>query len=322
MTSCNWTRRRAIKSGVSVMGATALSSVSTALGAAPQSDGYATVPGGRIYWRKFGAGAKTPLLTLHGGPGSSHNYLLPLQALADERPVIFYDQLGCGRADAPEEESAYAIQRSVDEVDAVRAALGLDRVVLLGHSWGALLAVEYLCQGRGGGVDRLILSGAMASIPQVVAGFERLFAAMPNGWSEKIHALETAGRTGGSDYAALVQQFYDTFVLRVPPSPEVMATLAALSKSPAYRVLNGPNEFTIVGKIKDWDRRKDLKAITQKTLITTGEFDEVTLDCHQTLRAGVAGPARLAVMTGCSHLTMNEKPAQYNGLLRDFMNEA
>jgi proline iminopeptidase len=110
-------------------------------------------------------------------------------------------------------------------------------------------------------------------------------------------------------------------VLRAPPSPEVLTTLESLAKSPAYRVLNGPNEFTIVGKIKDWDRRKDLKAITQKTLITTGEFDEVTLDCHQTLRDGIAG-ARLAVMTGCSHLTMNEKPAQYNALLRSFMNEA
>jgi proline iminopeptidase len=322
MTTSNWTRRRALRSGAKLLGAAMATSAAAAFAAAPQTEGYAAVPGGRIFWRKFGSGGKTPLLTLHGGPGSSHNYLLPLQALADERPVIFYDQLGCGRADAPENESVYSIQRSVDEMDAVRDALGLDRVLLLGHSWGALLAVEYLCQGRGRGVDRLILSGAMASIPQVVAGFDRLFATMPDGWSAKIHALEKAGKTATPEYAELVQKFYDTFVLRVPPSPEVLATLEALSKSPAYRVLNGPNEFTIVGKIKDWDRRKDLKAITQKTLITTGEFDEVTLDCHETLRDGIAGKARLAVMTGCSHLTMNEKPQQYNALLRGFMNEA
>lgn len=321
MTTSNWTRRRALRSGAKMLGA-AMATSAAAFSAALQTEGYATVPGGRIFWRKFGSGGKTPLLTLHGGPGSSHNYLLPLQALADERPVIFYDQLGCGRADAPGDDSVYSIQRSVDELDAVRAALGLDRVVLLGHSWGALLAIEYLCQGRGRGVDRLILSGAMASIPQVMAGFDRLFATMPEGWSDKIHALEKAGKTATPEYAELVQKFYDTFVLRVPPSREVLATLEALSKSPAYRVLNGPNEFTIVGKIKDWDRRRDLKAITQKTLITTGEFDEITLDCHETLRDGIAGKARLAVMTGCSHLTMNEKPGQYNALLRGFMNEA
>lgn len=322
MTTSNWTRRRALRSGAKLLGAAMATSAAAAFAAAPQTEGYAAVPGGRIFWRKFGSGGKTPLLTLHGGPGSSHNYLLPLQALADERPVIFYDQLGCGRADAPENESVYSIQRSVDEMDAVRDALGLDRVLLLGHSWGALLAVEYLCQGRGRGVDRLILSGAMASIPQVMAGFDLLFATMPDGWSAKIHALERAGKTATPEYAELVQKFYDKFVLRVPPSPEVLATLEALSKSPAYRVLNGPNEFTIVGKIKDWDRRKDLKAITQRTLITTGEFDEVSLDCHETLRDGIAGKARLTVMTGCSHLTMNEKPEQYNALLRGFMNEA
>jgi proline iminopeptidase len=322
MTTSNWTRRRALRSGAKLLGAVMATSAAAAFAATLQTEGYAAVPGGRIFWRKFGSGGKTPLLTLHGGPGSSHNYLLPLQALADERPVIFYDQLGCGRADAPENESVYSIQRSVDEVDAVRAALGLDRVLLLGHSWGALLAVEYLCQGRGRGVERLILSGAMASIPQVMAGFDRLFATMPEGWSAKIHALEKAGKTATPEYAELVQKFYDTFVLRVSPSPEVLATLEALSKSPAYRVLNGPNEFTIVGKIKDWDRRKDLTAISQRTLITTGEFDEITLDCHETLRDGIAGKARLAVMTGCSHLTMNEKPEQYNALLRGFMNEA
>ena len=322
-TTQSFTRRDAIKTGAGLMAAFgAVCAAGQVLAAIPRTEGYAAVPGGKIFWRKFGSGGNTPLLTLHGGPGSSHNYLLPLQALADERPVIFYDQLGCGRADAPEEESVYTIQRSVDEVDAVRAALGLDQVVLLGHSWGALLAIEYLCQGRGKGVDRLVLSGAMASIPQVMAGFDRLFATMPDGWSDKIRGLEKTGRTGTPEYAELVQKFYDTFVLRVPPSREVLATLEALSKSPAYRVLNGPNEFTIVGKIKDWDRRRDLKTITQKTLITTGEYDEITLDCHQTLRDGIAGTARLAVMTGCSHLTMNEKPGQYNALLRGFMNEA
>lgn len=315
-------RRGALRGAAGLMVSGLGAVASPALADTPRSEGYATVPGGRIYWRKFGDGSKTPLLTLHGGPGSSHQYLLPLQALADERPVIFYDQLGCGRADAPEEESAYSIQRSVDEVDAIRAALGLDRVVLLGHSWGAVLAVEYICQGRGQGVERLVLSGATASIPQAIAGFKRLFATMPNGWGEKIHAMERAGQTGSPEYAELVQAFYDRFLLRVPPTPEVLATLEALAKSPAYRVLNGPNEFTIVGKIKDWDRRADLKRITQDTLITTGEFDEVTLDCHQTLRNGIAGRARLAVMTGCSHLTMNEKPAQYNAIVRAFLNRA
>lgn len=323
ITTTGWTRRGALKAGAGLIGAGfgIAGAAGQALAAMPHAEGYASVPGGKIYWRKFGSGGKTPLLTLHGGPGAAHNYLLSLQALADERPVIFYDQLGCGKADAPGDEGLYTIQRAVDEVDAVRSALGLDRVALLGHSWGALLAVEYLCQGRGQGVDQLILGGAMASIPQAVAGFERLFATLPDDYAAKIHGLERAGKTGTPEYAQLVQTFYDTFLLRVPPTPDALASFDALSKSIAYRVLNGPNEFTIVGAIKTWDRRKDLKAITQKTLIVTGQFDEITLDCHETLRDGVSGPSTLTVMPGCSHMAMVEQPAQYNALLRTFLNQ-
>ena len=110
-------------------------------------------------------------------------------------------------------------------------------------------------------------------------------------------------------------------MLRTKPSADALVSFEALSKSIAYRVLNGPNEFTITGKIKDWDRRSDLKAITQKTLITTGEFDEITLDCHEAIRDGIAGEARLEVMTGCSHMTMVEQPARYNALVRRFLAE-
>lgn len=310
--------RRAALVGAAALGMAA----STAFARTPDEEGYADVPGGRIYWRRFGSGAKTPLLTLHGGPGAAHNYLLPLKALADERPVIFYDQLGTGKADAPTDEKIYTIQRSVDELDAVRAALKLDDVVLYGHSWGAMLAIEYLCQGRGKGVDDLILGGALASTPQAAAGQQRLIDAMPDGFAAKLHGLEKAGKMDTPEYAALTQKFYDKHVIRVPPTPDALVSFEALSKSIAYRVMNGPNEFYITGVIKDWDRRKDLKAITQRTLITTGEFDEITLDCHESIRDGVAGPVRMVVMKDASHLNMVERPDAYVALVRDFLAKA
>ena len=315
--------RRYLMSGATAAGLTLLAACSkpaaTPATTPEVSEGYAPVPGGKIYWKKVGQGGKTPILTLHGGPGAAHNYLLPLAALADERPVIFYDQLGTGKADAPADEKLYTVQRSVDELDAVRSALKLDEIVLFGHSWGAMLAIEYLCQGRGKGIDTLILGGALASVPQAMAGQQRLIAAMPNGEGDRLHALEKAGKMDSPDYAALVQKFYDAHVLRVPPSPDAQASFAALAKSIAYRVMNGPNEFYITGIIKDWDRRKDLKAITQRTLITTGEYDEVTLDCHETIRDGIAGKADLQVMKDCSHMTMDEQPADYVARLRAFL---
>jgi proline iminopeptidase len=281
---------------------------------AADTTGMAKVPGGRVWWMQAGGGGKTPLLTLHGGPGAAHNYLLPLRALAGERPVIFYDQLGCGKADSPRDEKLYTIQRSVEEVDALRQALGLKEIILFGHSWGSMLAIEYLCQGHGAGVKQLILGGALASVPQAMAGQQRLIAAMPGG--ARLHALEKAGQTDSREYHALVQLFYDRHVCRAKPMPaDAAASLDICGKSIAYRVMNGPNEFTITGVIKDWDRRKDLGSIKPPTYITTGEFDEVTLDCHQTIQRGIRG-AKLQVFPGCSHMTMNEQPAVYVEALR------
>jgi proline iminopeptidase len=308
-----FTRRTALTFGTAAVAAP------QAFAAQPVTEGRAKVPGGTIWWQKVGSGSKPPLLTLHGGPGAGHNYLLPLAALADDRPVIFYDQLGCGKADSPQDEKIYTIQRSVDEVDAVRKALGLEKIVLFGHSWGSMLAIEYMCQGRGKGVEKLILGGALASVPQANAGQMRLIAQMPNGGGAKLHALEKAHKESSKEYEALTQEFYDLHVLRVkPPPPDAAASLDIVSKSIAYRVMNGPNEFTIVGVIKDWDRRKDLGKIKVPTLITTGQYDEVTLDCHETIHRGIKG-SKLVVLKGCSHLNMDEKPAEYVAVVRKFL---
>ena len=283
------------------------------------SEGFAQVPGGRVWWTRVGTGSGTPLLLLHGGPGAAHYYLLPLAALADERPVIFYDQLGCGQSDSPQDTSIYTIQRSVDEVDAVRRELGLEEIILYGHSWGAMLAIEYLCQGRGSGVRKLVLAGALASVPQFVAGTRRLLAQMPNHAGERILELDAAGGSGSPEYRALVQGFYDLYICRRKPLPrEVQETYDMLSKSIAYRVMNGPNELTVTGVIRDWDRRSDLSHIQLPTYITTGEFDEVTLDCHQTIERAIKG-SQLQIFAGCSHLTMNEKPREYVSAVRRFL---
>src|SRR5215471_5528933 len=283
------------------------------------SEGFAQVLGGRVRCMRDGTGSGMPLLLLHGGPGAAHYYLLPLGALADERPVIFYDQLGCGQSDSPQDTSIYTIQRSVDEVDAVRWALGLQEVILYGHSWGSMLAIEYLCQGRGSGGRKPLLAGALASVPQFVAGTRRLLAQMPNHVGERILALDTAGRSDTPEYQAFVKAFYDLYVCRRKPLPrEVQETYDMLSKSIAYRVMNGPNEFTVTGVMRDWDRRSDLSHIQLPTYITTGEFDEVTLDCHQTIQRAIKG-SKLRIFAGCSHFTMNEKPDEYVSAVRRFL---
>jgi proline iminopeptidase len=89
-------------------------------------EGFVSVTGGRVRYRVAGADKKgTPLLALHGGPGAPHDYLETLAALADERPVVFYDQLGCGGSDNPIDASLWTIERYAAELRQVREALGL-----------------------------------------------------------------------------------------------------------------------------------------------------------------------------------------------------
>ncbi|HZZ35483.1 MAG TPA: proline iminopeptidase-family hydrolase [Caulobacteraceae bacterium] len=283
------------------------------------TEGYADVPGGKVWWRKVGEGARTPLLTLHGGPGAAHNYLNPLEALSDQRPVILYDQLGCGKSDIPNDPSLWTIGRFCDEIDALRSALGLSEIVLLGHSWGGWLAIEYMTSRAAPKVEALILSSTSASTRQAAEGMRRLVNALPNGAGARIAALEKAGQTAGKEYQDLSNLFMSQHLFRgasMPPDGE--ASLAALNKSPVYPTMNGPSEWEIVGNLKAWDRSADLGKIKVPTLITQGEFDEVTPDCSETLHRGIAG-SRVETIKAASHLYTLEQPVAYNRLVRDFL---
>ena len=106
-------------------------------------EGKIKIDGYQVWYRRVGNGG-IPLLTLHGGPGAGHDYLEPLEGLATDRSVIFYDQLGCGKSDQPDDRSLWRIERFVAEVNTVRQALGLEQIHLLGQSWGGWLTIEYM----------------------------------------------------------------------------------------------------------------------------------------------------------------------------------
>src|SRR5712664_584759 len=141
-------------------------------------EGYLHTLDGKVWYRIAGAGnTAIPLLTLHGGPGYPHDYLEPLEQLAGERPVIFYDQLGCGKSDKPDNLALWRVDRFVRELSEVRAALGLERLHLFGHSWGTMLAVDYLLAG--GSAVSLILASPALCIPRWLADAAVYRATLP-----------------------------------------------------------------------------------------------------------------------------------------------
>jgi proline-specific peptidase len=287
-------------------------------------EGTIAVSGHQVWYRRVdggvGGGAGIPLLVLHGGPGAGSDYLESLEDLADRRPVVFYDQLGCGRSDQPEDVGLWTLPRFVEEISVVRAALGLDQVHLLGQSWGGFLALEYLLTDPPG-VRSAVLSSTAASIPQAVGEMTRLRQALPDGLYDVMLRHEARGDYHHPEYEMAVLTFYLRHLIRLPEIPDaVLRSLANLDGNRVYEVMNGPNEFTISGTLRDWDRIPDLPRISTPTLITVGAYDELTPACAQTLHDGLAD-ARLEIFADSAHMAHWEERERFMSVVGAFLGE-
>jgi proline-specific peptidase len=282
-------------------------------------EGKINVDGYQIWYRRVGNGG-IPLLTLHGGPGAGHDYLQPLERLATDRPVIFYDQLGCGNSDQPDDRSLWRLERFVAEVNTVRQSLGLKQVHLLGQSWGGWLAIEYMLS-HPQGVVSLILASTSAGLPQFVAETTRLKAELPLEIRQTLQRYEALGDYHHPDYEAAVLEFYKRHVCRLDPWPEpLLRTAANLNGNAVYETMNGPNEFMVIGNLKTWDRTDRLGEISVPTLITVGRYDELTPTCAETLRRGIPN-SRMVIFEESAHLAHLEEPDKYRQVVADFMVE-
>ena len=285
-----------------------------------EEEGQIDVPGGQVWYKVVGSGESVPLLTLHGGPGGGHDYLEPLNALASERPVVFFDQLGCGKSDTPDDVSLWRIDRFVDEVTAVRDALGLDRIHLLGHSWGGWLAIEYML-GAPSGVVSLTLASTSASIPQFVYEAGKLISELPREMAETMRRLEAEGDFENPEFEAGMMEFYKRHLCRLDPWPDpLMRCIENLDGNIVYETMNGPTEFTVIGNMKDWNRIEKLSEIVAPTLITCGRYDELTPACSRTLRQGIMN-SRMHVFERSAHMAHLEETESYLQILSEFLRD-
>jgi len=285
------------------------------------AEGFADVPGGKVWYRIVGDNDNAiPLLCLHGGPGAGHDYLLRMQALADERPVIFYDQLGCGRSDQPDDTSLWTVDRSVEEVDQVREALGLDRCHLLGQSWGGWLSIEYMTRGASG-IERLVLASTSASIPEFMAGARDLIEQLPEPHRSVLIELGDRGEYDHPDYLAAVEVFYHRHLCRMDPWPEALVQSGEqMDGNPVYLTMNGPTEFDVIGLLREWDRTADLGRIGVPTLVTCGRHDEITPSCSETITRGIPD-ARMHVFEESAHCAHLEEADDYARIVEAFLSE-
>jgi proline-specific peptidase len=279
------------------------------------------VTGGSVWTARLGPQEGTPVLILHGGPGAASDYMHPLaERLADHRPVVVYDQLGCGRSDHPDDTSLWTVDRSVAEVDQVRAALALERCHLLGQSWGGWLAIEYMTRGTRG-VERLVLASTSASIPEFMAGARGLIEELPEPHRTVLIERGAKEQYDHPDYVAAVDVFYHRHLCRADPWPEaLLRSSAQMDGNQVYLTMNGPTEFDVIGRLREWDRTADLDRIDVPTLVTCGRYDEITPSCSETITRGIPD-ARMHVFERSAHCAHLEEPDDYARIVEAFLRE-
>lgn len=280
------------------------------------------IPGGHQVWIKQVGDGPIPVLLLHGGPGMSHFYFECFEEFlpVDEFRFFYYDQLGCGFSDRPEDLSLWTVDRYREEVEAVRVALGLDRFVLFGHSWGGMLGMEYALRYQQH-LSALVVSNMTAGVAAYVKYANELRAQLPAEVRQALKSYEDKGQTKSDGYQKLIMDhLYTRHLCRSVPWPEPVSRTMRNMNSTVYETMQGPDEFNIVGNFKDWDRWNDLHLIKTTTLLMVGRHD--TMSPQDILRMSRLMPrARAVVCENGSHMALYDDQAFYFASLLKFLRE-
>ena len=266
-----------------------------------------------------------PVVVLHGGPGSTHDYLLSMTALADAgRPVVHYDQLGNGGSTRLPDRGTdfWTVELFRDELDNLLEHLGIrDDYVLFGQSWGGMLAASH-AGDRPAGLRGLVIANSPASMPLWLQEMKVLREQLPPAVQATLLRHEAAGTTDSEEYFAAMRVFYDRHVCRVLPWPrDYLATFMEINDDPTvYHAMNGPNEFHVIGTLKDWSVEDVLPNIDVPTLLLSGRYDEATPATVQPYFDGIT-KARWEIFENSSHMPHLEEPERFISVLSEFLRE-
>ncbi|RZS32709.1 L-proline amide hydrolase [Herbihabitans rhizosphaerae] len=292
---------------------------------APSAKGTAPFGEHETWYRVTGdlRGGKPPLVVAHGGPGSTHDYLLSLAELAEQGwPVVHYDQLGNGGSThlpkAPAE--FWTPELFVDELRNLLRHLEIeDSHILFGQSWGGLLTAKYAA-GRPAGLRGLVIANSPASYPLWLAEMKVLREALPDGVNDTLLRHEAEGTTETQEYFDAMRVFYDRHVCRVLPWPrDYLASFMEINNDPTvYHAMNGPSEFHVIGSLRDWGVVDCVENISVPTLVISGRHDEatpVTVRPYHDLIPDV----RWEIFEESSHVPHLEEPERFKEVLTGFL---
>jgi proline iminopeptidase len=323
-------RRALLRAGAGLLGTAAAGSVGRAAGAEndPSPSREVKTAGIRLIsvdgkykvWTKKVGSGKIKVLTLHGGPGATHEYFECFEDFLPQAGVEFfyYDQLGSHYSDQPDDKSLWTVDRFREEVEQVRAALDLHDFYLYGSSWGGMLGIEYALKYQSH-LKALVISDMTASIASYVAYVNELRRRLPTEVIAVLEKYEAKGEFEAPEYQeTMLKQIYSRHLCRLDPWPDPVSRTFRHLATPVYNTMQGPNEFVVNGTFKDWDRWKDLPKIHVPTLLVVGRHDTMRVEDIQKMGRSIPR-SRVAVCENGSHLCMwDDQQAYFRHLIGFF----
>jgi len=272
-----------------------------------------------VWTKKIGDGA-IRMLTLHGGPGLTHEYLECFEDFLPQEGIEFYyyDQLGSTYSDQPKDESLWTVDRFCDEVEQVRVALELDDFYLYGHSWGGVLGIEYALKYQRH-LKALIISNMTASNGSYEKYINKLRQKFPLRIRKILEKYEAKGEYNAPEYQeAMHKYFYMKHMCRLEPWPESFARANQHTNTGVFNTIHGPDEFVTTGTAKDWDRWDGLQRIKVPTLLVVGRYDTMSVQDIQKMGRLIPN-SRVVVCRNGSHLCMYDDQQAYFRELLEFI---
>jgi L-proline amide hydrolase len=284
-------------------------------------EGTASFRGHRThFWIAGKTRSRWPLLCVHGGPGMAHDYLRPLEELATTGgQVVFYDQLGCGRSTRLDDAGGWSLELFLEELEAVRSAAGLARCHVLGHGWGGMLALEYALRAPAG-LGGLVLSSAIASVPQWRTETSRLVAGLAPGVEATLRAHSRAATLSDVAYRGAVDAFLRRHLCRLRSWPACLERSLANARAhpQAHDALFGPGELGPGGSLETWDITSRLGEIRCPTLVVSGRHDLTPPTLAAALYRGIPD-SEWIIFEHSSNMPHLEEPQHYLEVLDGFL---
>lgn len=277
--------------------------------------------GYKVWTRRVGSGP-VKVLTLHGGPGCTHEYLECLEdfLVPEGVEVIFYDQLGSYYSDQPEDESLWELDRFIDEIEQVRKALDLEDFYLFGHSCGGLWAIEYALKYQAH-LRGLVLGSITGSIQSYMTHINHLRDQLPAAIVEQMKQYEDNDDLENEAYQDLLQtHLYREHICRLPEWPDPLNRAFDHMNHSIYNTMQGNNEFVFTGNLLGWDRWNDLAEIRVATLVLAGRYDTMAPD-DQRQMVSVIPHSRMVICENGSHCAMWDDPENYRKALVEFIRD-